>query len=350
MRVYHVVVLALLSASMGCGNSFRQGPPKDTSPEDTDTDTADTDDTDTDDTDTDDTDTDDTDTDTDPGSGCHPWDPIEEDGWTRVYDVEFLGEAGTETQTGHGEGVSPLGVTTYKIGTELTAGEAGWSNGFVYEDCDVGSEEGVYVREWEVLYKNSAMGGIFDSLCDGMSGFELILCELMMGLFEGLDTGSSGGSEMLPLTARLSIPNRYLPGPATAKAGESWTYSYTLEILTPDDTGALTVMATMTIEGNYIGHGTEDVTVPAGTFEATKYSNQFTTTPVTGSGGLFEDLWASMGTGGVDLRMEIAGIPIGVAEGYSEYYFAKGIGLVKSITYDGDTPFLFRDLKSTSGL
>ena len=71
------------------------------------------------------------------------------------------------------------------------------------------------------------------------------------------------------------------------------------------------------------------------------------------AGNRIEFVEAFLGTGaslGVDIRMEIAGIPIGVQEGYSEYYFAEDIGLVKSLTYDGDTPFLIRELKSTAGL
>lgn len=286
---------AVLLLAVGCsGNTYNQDPKLDSGDLDTGSDTDDTDTDDTDDTgdtqdtdtgavdtgdtqDTDDTgDTQDTgDTDTGSSSMCtHAWDPLDQSGYSREYDVSVGGSAGTGLQESDGLGWTNSGIQAYLMWDEVTSSTLGWK-GDIYIGCDVDGDPGLYMVEWYM--------------------------DLSLGTVSGIPTS----------------PRKYLPPETDVGNGSTWTYAYTTDV----DMGFGFPM-TMSVTGTYEDRGFEDVTLFDGnTYTALHIRNDYTMDMGTGTptvGTL--DQWYVEGLGLVrELNVDSAGSEVMTRE-LTRYY------------------------------
>jgi hypothetical protein len=149
------------------------------------------------------------------GVSCHAYDPLDKVGWTRQYDIVYLGTTGDEFHAGIG-----LIGSAYQYESTMTAGAENWS-GPVYNDCNV-NDNGAFVTGWYI----SA-------------------------------TTALGSSELL---ATLSSPRRYLPGVDEMGSGITWNYNYDIQL-----SGALS--GSVPTSGTFTEVGFETIAVSAGTFD-----------------------------------------------------------------------------------
>ena len=232
------------------------------------------------------------DTDVDPGDvfGCHAWDPVELDGWTRVYDVKYKAKKGTETHTGAGLDVDSDGNPMFIV--DIESGVEGAAAGTYGYACDL-DEPGAYLTE-----ANTSM-----SL--GMLG-------------------------ELPILITNNPAYRYLPGAGTIGSEGSWEYSYSKSMAIEG------LPLELPMSGLFVEMGFESVTTPAGTFKNAYHVTETYT----------EDRSALS-------MFEMLGIDASNIEAFSDRWYVEGIGLVKEKTVDVNDPSVVLSehvLKSFKGL
>jgi hypothetical protein len=157
------------------------------------------------------------------GVSCHAYDPLDKVGWTRQYDIVYLGTSGDEFHFGNG-----LVGSSYQYDSSMSAGDENWS-GPVYNDCNV-NDNGAFVTGWYI----SA-------------------------------TTALGSSELL---ATLSSPRRYLPGIDEMGSGVTWNYNYDIQL-----SGSLS--GSVPTSGTFTEVGFETIAVAAGTFDVYHLQHTF---------------------------------------------------------------------------
>jgi hypothetical protein len=284
----------LLIALVGCTtNPYDQGKPDyddtgDTDAEgDTDTDADADSDTDTDaDGDTDaDADADsDADTDTCPSA----YDPVDQTGWSRSYAVTYQGESTTGEQAGIGTSTG-WGVDGFEYRDKIGGGNA-WDVD-VFVSCEGNEGSGMYVYGWAGTVTANMMGMPMEMAAE----------------------------------AEDSPPRLYLPSESETGYRGSWSYDYTVMVLTDTGHGHAKEYP-ITFSGTYQEIGFEAYTLPTGgTYQAYKLTNSY-----------------HMSNTMMGQEMD----------GYAEQYWIKGLGLVEETHYDLSTSdiYLSRELTNYSGL
>ena len=223
-----------------------------------------------------------------PESDCHPWDPVDNNTFTRVYDVVYEGERGKEEQAGKGLDLTSSSDIAYRVTTALTTSSNSW-DGSMYFSCDNYTEEGgLHLLEWSV---DLTMGGI----------------------------------PLKQVVGVHSDPRMNLPPEAQMGSIGSWSYRYDLEA------SPMGFPTTIPVVGTYTEAGTEEITVSAGTFDAYKLENSYVM-DMTEASTFYPDAEN--------------------IEADATYYYAEGIGLVYELTVDSNTgeTIMEKELTSYSGL
>jgi len=242
MRALPLLLITLLGCTT---NPYDQGKlvddTGDTNAEgDTDTD-ADTDtDTDTD-TDADgDTDADadaDADSDADVDTCPTPYDPVDQNGWSRSYSVVYQGEATTGEQSGIGASTG-WGVDGFEYRDMI-----GGTNAFdvdIFVSCEGNEGDGMYVYGWE--------GSVSYS---------------MMGMPIAMD-----------VTAQDNPARLYLPSESETGYRGSWSYDYTVAVET--NSHGKTKQYSIAFTGTYQEIGFESYSLSTGgTYQAYKLTNSY---------------------------------------------------------------------------
>jgi len=180
----------------------------------------------------------DTDADTDPGDCSSAWDPVQKTGWVRTYNVEYMGAAGTGTQSAIGPATSSSGEAGYSYKDSMLGDMAFASEAYdttVIVGCEGGSGEGLYAYEW-----NGTITHYYQSF---------------------------------PITSVATPPRMYLPSDTDLGNKGGWDYTYTLAVTTTSGAD------TLTYNGTYLEIGFEDYELPNGhTVEAYRLTNSFSLT------------------------------------------------------------------------
>lgn len=210
--------------------------------------------------------------------GCHPSDPVTATGWTRTYNVVVDNEAGTEEQTGLGEG-------DYR--SVLSSGSTSWD---VVQSQSCRADGSVVQEGWQG--------------------------DVVLGSFAGLDLG---GQEVTAATSTNEEPRPYLLAASLMEPGATWTYDYKMVVSAEFNFGGtpLDLSQTVLTTGAYEVIGRESVTVPAGTFFALHLRNTY-------SQDSPEEDSATLATFS--------------STSVSDLFYVDGLGLVKEVTTAADDP------------
>ncbi len=296
MTLTHGTGLLLIGLSIpGCaGDNFNQGLDLEKTPDTATTDTSEADtDTDADaDTDTDaDADADsDTDADTDFQACPSSWQPVDQSGWSKVFDVEWRGASGSGTI----EGLGPASeADTFKYRDSISTTSEGFDVD-VLVGCDGSSGEGMYVYQWEgdvTVFMYSTM---------------------LMDYY----------ASVVSSPARL-----YLPSDAEIGNRGTWDYNYTLTVTYQEATSAKIQSGHVDFSGSYVELGFTDIQLFDGTtVEAYLLTNSYTAT--------------------------VQEYTTWTVNGYIEQWWVRGLGLVSEYHTNADTGevIMTRELAAYSGI
>lgn len=222
---------------------------------------------------------------------CHPWEPIEIDDWTRTYATTHGTEAGVEVQRMLGDTVTSGFAPSRYVQSELTAGDSSWLGG-AYLNCHP-------TTRWATVQE-----------------YDLTWTDIVIFVPQQVTTWY-----------RLPTAMPFLPPPEAMETTETWSWTGPMAYLESLTGGVKHLEA----QGTFTMVGLEEVTVPAGTFEAWHVHHDWTRSGV--EGGLLATAYDAM-----DVSADL--------------YFVKGVGLVWEKAWDNTLDVLIyeRQLSGYTGL